>query len=117
MASSQRLSYSDSLPAERSSDTRAECATSASMGAATIDGSYEISEQQVSDYIEQYRVFNDLKDDNAWATYLDQSGATAESVRTDAIDYYATRYAVEQKCKEDGITASDDDVQQQIDKV
>ena len=85
--------------------------------AATIDGTHEITEKQVSDYIEQYRVFNDLKDNSAWATYLDQSGATAESVRTDAIDYYATRYAVEQKCKEDGITASDDEVQQQIDKV
>lgn len=85
--------------------------------AATIDGSYEITEEQISDYIAQYRTYNGLTSDEDWSEYLEGIGKSAEDVRSDSIDYYATRYAVEKECEKDGITVSDDEVTEELERV
>ena len=85
--------------------------------AATIDGSYEVTEEQVNGYIAQYRTYNGLTSDEDWSEYLESIGKTAEDVRSDSIDYYATRYAVEKECEKDGISVSDDEVTKELERV
>lgn len=108
-------SFVDSLPA--GDDTSTEEANPSDGVAATIDGSYEITEEQVNGYIAQYRTYNGLTSDEDWSEYLEGIGKTAEDVRSDSIDYYATRYAVEKECEKDGISVSNDEVTKELERV
>ena len=108
-------SFVDSLPAGDGTST--EEANPSDGVAATIDGSYEITEEQVNGYIAQYRTYNGLTSDEDWSEYLEGIGKTAEDVRSDSIDYYATRYAVEKECEKDGISVSNDEVTKELERV
>ena len=108
-------SFVGSLPA--GDDTSTEEANPSDGVAATIDGSYEITEEQVNGYIAQYRTYNGLTSDEDWSEYLEGIGKTAEDVRSDSIDYYATRYAVEKECEKDGISVSNDEVTEELERV
>lgn len=84
--------------------------------AATFNGS-KITEQEVNDYIDQYRKYNSYTDDTAWAKYLKSSNLTAETVRKNAISQLAEKIAVKAKCDQENITVSDDDVNSRYDEV
>ena len=70
----------------------------------------QITEQQVADYISQYRTYAGLTNDSDWATFIDQNGTSAESIREDAIKFFITRYTIDNLAEEKGITVSDEEV-------
>ena len=84
--------------------------------AATFNGS-KITEQEVNDFIDQYRKYNSYTDDTAWAKYLKDSNLTAETVRKNAINQLAEKIAVKAKCDQEKITVSDKDVNNRYDEV
>lgn len=84
--------------------------------AATFNGT-KITEQEVNDYIDQFRKYKSYTDDTAWAKYLKSSDLTAETVRKNAINQLAEKIAVKSKCEQENITVSDDDVNSRYDEV
>lgn len=87
------------------------CSTSAI--AATVNGE-NIDEQKITDYVQNFRKANGLEDDQAWAQWMVDNGRDAESVRTDAIDYFIRLAVIDQDAKEKGISVSDEEVDSQL---
>ena len=77
--------------------------------AATVDG-IEITEQEVSDYVAQYRLYSNAEEDSAWATLLDESSMTPQTVRESAIRQIAGNKLLEKKAEELGINVSDSEI-------
>lgn len=84
--------------------------------AATIMGQ-EITEDEVTSYIETFRKGISCTDDQAWAEYMASRGSTPESVRTTTIYELAAPIVVKAKADEEGISVDDDAVQAQIDGI
>lgn len=87
------------------------CSTSAI--AATVNGE-NIDEQKITDYVQNFRKANGLEDDQAWAQWMVDNGRDAESVRTDAIDYFIRLAVIDQDAKGKGISVSDEEVDSQL---
>lgn len=81
--------------------------------AATVNGE-NIDEQKITDYVQNFRKANGLEDDQAWAQWMVDNGRDAESVRTDAIDYFIRLAVIDQDAKEKGISVSDEEVDSQL---
>ena len=83
--------------------------------AATVNGE-EITEQEVTDYIEQYRTYTDNTDDAAFATFLEESGLTPETLRNNVIQMFIEQKVVEAKAAELGIEVTDDELNEVLDQ-
>lgn len=84
--------------------------------AATFNGG-EITEDEVNDYIADYRKAHGITDDAAWKDYLKQSGSTPSSMRKTAINALESRKVIESDAGSKGISVSDDDVTSKIDEL
>lgn len=82
--------------------------------AAVVDGTSEITEEEVSKYINQYRLYNNLESDADWASLLDESGTTAADARQSAIEHFALNIAVQKKAEEVGISVEDSEIDDQV---
>ena len=65
-------------------------------GIAAAVNSDKVYEQQVTDYVENFRANQELTDATTWAKYLQQNGYTPESLRNDVIEYYAKDLVIQQ---------------------
>ena len=83
-------------------------------GTAAKAASFEVSEQEVADYIAQYRLYANAENDSDWAALLDKSGMTPEDARSQAIEKIALSKAVSAKAAEAGIEVSDDEMKKII---
>lgn len=84
--------------------------------AATVGGK-EITEQQVTDYIQNFRSQQGLDDEDTWGKWLAQSQLEPSKVRQDVIDYFAEDIIIAKAAEERGITVSDDDINAQVDQM
>ena len=81
--------------------------------AATFDGG-DVTENEVNDYIADYRKAHGLEESDSWKSYLKQSGSTVESIRKAAISTIESRDIVESEAKKHNIKVSDADVDGKI---
>lgn len=81
---------------------------------AATAGELSVTEQEVSDFIKQWRAYAGVEEDSAFATLLDESGKTPSDIRTDAIDTLLSRKALVQKAQESGIEVNDEELDQYI---
>ena len=81
--------------------------------AATVNGE-NIEEATITEYIQNFREANALSEDTAWAQWLVDNSRDADSLRSDAIDYYVRVAVIEQDAKAKGITVSDEDIDSQL---
>ena len=81
--------------------------------AATVDG-VEITEQEVADFVTQYRLYANVEEDSAWATLLDESSLTPQMVRESAIRQVAGTKLLEKKANELGISVTDEELDEII---
>lgn len=81
--------------------------------AATVNGT-EISEDTITQYINDMRSSNGLTDDDSWGKYLSTYGETPESVRSDVVDYYVKQELEKQYASKNNISVSDDEVNSAI---
>ena len=81
--------------------------------AATVNGA-EIAEDTVTNYIQAFRVAQGADDEEGWGTWLSTYGLTPASVREEIINYYADQMLVESAAKEEGVTVTDDEVEEQV---
>lgn len=72
--------------------------------AATVNGSYQITEQEVTDYIDAFRSYASLTDDEAWAEWLGTYGYTASDVRDIVINYFAQNELIREDAEAKGIS-------------
>lgn len=77
-------------------------------------GDHTISEDEVTSYTDEFRAENDLTDDVAWAQYLRGNALTGKTWREQAIRTLADRLLIEDKAKELGISADEDEVSARI---
>lgn len=77
--------------------------------AGSADG-VSVSEQEVSDYISQYRTYIGASDDVSFATLLDQAGQTPEDIRNEAIEMLLAQKLVHKKAEENNIEVSADEL-------
>lgn len=96
---------------QSSSDT-----TEEKLVAATF-GNYQISEDDVTNYIEQYRIYIDRTSDEDWATFLDESNLSVEDVRENAIQQLATFQLIEDIANQNDIQVSDEEIKSYIDEI
>lgn len=97
----------------------AACSSSLSGGsggvAATVNG-VEISEQTITDYIEDFRAAQGLQEEQAWGAWMAMYGEDPAAVRNDVIDFYVDEELTKQAAEENGITVTDEEIQAQIDQ-
>lgn len=77
--------------------------------AATVNGE-KIMEDDVTEYIENFRKNNGLEDDKAWASWMEASGYTPGTIREQVIDSMKETELIKQAAKEKGITVSKADI-------
>lgn len=98
----------------------AACSSSASQSndqvAATVNGT-EISEQTVTDYIQNFRTSQNLTDDDSWGKWMAQYSLDPSSVRDEVISYYEDIELTKQAADENGVSVSDDDVDAQVEQM
>ena len=71
--------------------------------AATVNGT-EISEEEITNRIENFRASYSLEEDADWAEWLDSAGYTCESLREEVIDYFAEKELIRAECESREIT-------------
>ena len=89
-------------------------ADAASGQAAKVDDAY-ISEEDVANWISQYRKSNSLTDEVSYAQYLASQSMSVLQLRTRAIEQLATNLIVQKRAEELGVVPSDEEVQAEID--
>ena len=95
-----------------------ESGSSASVGgiAATV-GDAEISEQTVTDYIQTFRETQSLNEEDAWGEWMAQYKMDPSEVRSEVIDYFVDKEVVKQAAAQNNVEVSDDEVNEQVDKM
>ena len=81
--------------------------------AATVNGE-NIEEATITEYIQNFRDANGLAEEKAWAQWMVDNSRDADSLRSDAIDYYIRIAVIEQDAKAKGVAVSDDDINAQL---
>lgn len=81
--------------------------------AASFDGG-TIAEEDVAAWIEQQRGAYGFTDDTTFAQALSSQGMTVASYRQNAIDQLVIKELIEQHAKADGITVSDEEVEERL---
>lgn len=84
--------------------------------AASVQGQ-EISEESVTEYIQNFRNGIQCDDDSAWKSYLEERNMTPEEFRSMTIQELASPIIVQNKADELGITVSDEEVSAKVDSV
>lgn len=77
---------------------------------AATAGECSITEQQVEDYISQYRTYIEAEDDIDFATLLDEAGQTPEDIRQDAIHKLMETELLYKEAEKQGVSAADDEI-------
>lgn len=92
------------------------CACSSGRVAATVQG-HDITEEEVTAYIDTYRSGVQCTEDAAWASYLASKGVTPESLRTTTIYELAAPVIVKSKADELGLTVDEAAVDAQVNAI
>lgn len=77
--------------------------------AATVNG-VEIEEDTITTYIQNYRTYYNVSDEESWGEWLNMYGMSPSEFRENAIDSYIQKELVKQACEEKGIEAGSEEV-------
>lgn len=84
--------------------------------AATVNGA-EIPEDTITRQINTQRINAEAEDDDAWAEYLHNMSSTPSKQRDDALEVLIDRELVKQFAGDEDCAATDEEIQEQVDKV
>lgn len=84
--------------------------------AATVNGT-EISEQTVTDYIQNFRTSQNLTDDDSWGQWMAKYSLDPSTVRDEVISYYEDIELTKQAAQDNDVSVSDDDVDAQVEQM
>lgn len=84
---------------------------------AASTGDISVTEQEVDDYISQYRAYIGAEEDAAFATLLDEAGQTPETIRKQAIETLLAQRLLRAETEEAGISIADEDIDAYIQDV
>ncbi len=77
---------------------------------------YTITEQDVIDYIDDFRSGSATTSDDDWAAWMGKMGATPESLRKEVVNYLGQAYLVERAAELRGVSVSDEDVDAKLEE-
>lgn len=81
--------------------------------AANVNGTV-IDEQVITDYIQNFRVYTGLEDDEDWGQWMATNGYTPETVREEVITSFADPIILTQGAKELGIELTQEEVDDEL---
>lgn len=81
--------------------------------AAIVDGD-KITEQEVADYVDQYRRYIGKTTDADWATFLDENSMTADTVRSQALNRLEQQLIIKKAAQAGNITASKEEIDEKV---
>ena len=81
--------------------------------AATVNGT-PISEEEITNYVMDFRTQQGLDSDDAWGEWMVGYGYTAEALRADTVDYFVNRELLKQAIAEQGVEVEDSQVDEYI---
>ena len=81
--------------------------------AATVNG-VEIGENAITAYIENFRSYQAMDDDDVWAQWMIDNSLSVEDVRSETIDYYVSQELLRQAADQEGISVDSSEVDEQI---
>ena len=79
-------------------------------GVAASYNNIEIGENDVTDFILNFRRTEGLEDDASWGEWMVSFGYTPESLRSDTVNYFIQKEMVTQAAKEQGVEVTDADI-------
>lgn len=94
-------------------DPRVNTADTSGGVAATVNG-VEIGENAITAYIESFRSYQAMDDDEVWAQWMIDNSLTVEDVRSETIDYYVSQELLRQAADQEGISVDSSEVDEQI---
>lgn len=80
-------------------------------------GEISVTEQEVDDYISQYRAYIGAEEDAAFATLLDETGQTPETIRKQAVETLLAQRLLRAEAEEAEISIADEDIDAYIQNV
>lgn len=92
-------------------------AASVPEGAAATVGAVSIDEAQVTSYVENFRATQELSSEDSWGAWLVENELTPETLRDQAVYYYASQELLRQAAAENGIVADSSEVDAQMQDV
>lgn len=78
--------------------------------AASFDGA-EIGENDITNFIMNYRESQGLEDDAAWGEWMVSYGYTPEALRSDTVNYFIQKELIAKAAKEQGVEVTESDVE------
>lgn len=81
--------------------------------AATVNG-VEIEEDTITTYIQNYRTYYGVTDDESWAEHLNMYGMDPAEYRESIIDSYIRVELIKQACEEKGIEADSEEIDSEV---
>ncbi len=91
-------------------------ATDDSPVAATVNG-VEIRESSITDYVAQFRLDNDLIEDAAWVSWLQDNEWDPEIARSEVVNYYVDLELKKQLCAEYEVKITSEEIEEALDEV
>ena len=84
--------------------------------AAVINGE-TITEQEVIEYIAQFREGAALTSDSSWAGFMKENGYTTESIRKEVLDYLIDQQLLKQAIHEQGVIVTQEEIDAELAEV
>ncbi|MDO4502022.1 MAG: SurA N-terminal domain-containing protein [Coriobacteriia bacterium] len=73
-----------------------------------------VTEQDVMDYLDDFRKGSATADDDAWAAWMGKMGTTPEKLRAEVVRYLAENWLVERAAEQAGVGVTDEEVDQKV---
>ncbi|MBO4352319.1 MAG: SurA N-terminal domain-containing protein [Eggerthellaceae bacterium] len=77
---------------------------------------HDITEQDVIDYLADYREGCAVTSDEEWAAWLQQKGTTPEALRKEVVQYLAENWLIERAAELRGVSVSDEEIAEALEK-
>lgn len=84
--------------------------------AATVNG-VEIEEDTITTYIQNYRTYYGVTDDESWAEHLNMYGMNPAEYRENIIDSFVRTELIKQACEEKGIEADSEEIDAEVEEI
>lgn len=83
-------------------------------GVAAEVGDVKIGENAITAYLNNFRYAEKLQDDQAWGQWIYDAGYSMDGLRADTVEYFVSQELVRQAASEEGISATDAEVDERI---
>lgn len=86
-------------------------------GVAASFGDVKIGENDITEYIENLRTYQNLTDEKAWGEWLASQGQSPESIRSGVISYFVEQALITKAAEDMGVEVTEEQVDEQVEAI